>query len=240
MTLKTICDAIADEVGIDRLSTVVGNTSPGAYSMLRMVNKVGTALMKAYPWQDLRKEQTFTALGQEVQTDILPADFDRFISETFWDRTGQYLVSGPVTPTEWNSLKARSYASTTNRKFILRGGAVSVIPAFAGGESLAFEYVSQNWCQNAAGDTGKTAFSADDDTGVLDEELITLAGIAAYLKSKGLPVAVALGDLEQYADTLTGNDNASNPILVAADIFSGGRHFDGVPAVRVSLTDVLG
>lgn len=239
MTLKTICDAIADEVGIDRLATVVGNTSPGAYTLLRLVNKVGTALMKAYPWQDLRTEQTFTALGQEVQTSILPSDFDRFVPETFWDRTGQYLVSGPVSPTEWNSLKARAYASTTNRKFILRGGSVSVIPAFSGGESLAFEYISQNWCQDSGG-TGQTAFAADTDTGVLDEELITLAGIAAYLKSEGLPVAVALGDLDEYANRITGNDNASNPILVAADIFSGGRHFDGVPAVRVSLTDVLG
>lgn len=229
MTLLSICRDASDEIGIPQPASVAGNTDPIAQKLLRYSNKVGNSLMKAVPWQALRKEQTFTAIAGETQTGIIPADFDRFVPETFWDRSATALLSGPISSTEWGGLKASSYTGSI-RKFIYRGGVVSVVPVFAGGESLAFEYVSAKWVLATDGTTYKTAFSADTDTSMIDEELLTLGVAWEYLNGEGLPsqrVELAYRDrLKMMID----NDQPTAGVMIAADIFgSSTRHFDGTP-----------
>lgn len=226
MTLLTICRNAADEIGIDRPSSVVGNSQPDAQKLLRYANKTGTQLMKRVAWQVLRKERTFTSIAGETQTAILPSDFDRFVPETFWNRTDYYLISGPVGAVEWQGLKAFSYQGQV--KFAYRGGDVLLIPAPGAGKSLAFEYVSNQWCASSGG-TGQTAFAADTDVGTIDEELVTRGLKFTYLTDEGLPNAIAAQEFNDYLDLLIGNDQPSAGVMVAADIFGGGRHFDGQP-----------
>jgi len=232
MTLLTIVQGALDEVNGPDLATLAGNTDPSAKKMLRIVNKCGLDLMRAVPWQVLRKEQTFTTISGETQTAILPSDFDRFVPEAFWDRTEKRKIDGPVSSVEWQGLKATAY-SGTRRKYIYRGGAVSILPAYSAGNSLAFEYISKNWCQ-ASDETPQSAFAADTDTGILDEELLTLATRFAYLESEGLPSQMANRDLLTYMKKLVKNDQPTGGILSAGDIF-GGRHFTGAPIVDYSV-----
>ncbi len=230
MSLLTIIKNAADEIGVNRPVTVISNNDPEVTQLLRFANKVGTRLMKIPKsgWQAIRKEQTFTALGAEEQTAILPSDFDRFIPETFWDRSNDRLISGPIGAVEWQGFKARV---NTRKKFIYRGDSVFVSPAFGGGESLAFEYVSKNWCQSS-GSVGQTVWAADDDTGIIDEELMTLGIVFEFLQGQGLPSASAAVAFEEYFNQLLANDQPDTPILVAGDIFGGGRHFSGVPSAN--------
>lgn len=228
MSLLTICQDAADEIGITRPSTIASNTSDEAFKLLRYANRVGYRLMKAVPWQILRAEQTFTALAGETQTGILPDDFDRFIPETFWDRTNTTLVIGPVSSVEWNGLKANSYSDSTARKFILRGGAVSALPAFSGGESLAYEYVKNTWAQSS-GDAAQTKFQADTDTSLIDEELLTLGVIFEYLDGEGQPSQRAAVAYEERFGVLLKNDQPTAGVMLSADIFGGARRFSGAP-----------
>jgi hypothetical protein len=173
MTLLSIVQDAVDEVGVGPIATVAGNQDPLALKLLRLVNKGGKALMKSAVWQVLRKERTFTSIAGLEQTGTLPADFDRFVPETFWDRTNVKLISGPVSAVEWQGMVANDYAGEQT-KFIYRGDSVSIIPSYSAGVSLAFEYVSKNWCEDSGG-SGQTAFAADTDVGILDEELLTLS-----------------------------------------------------------------
>lgn len=238
MTLLTIARAVADEVGIDRPSSVIGNPQPEVQKLLRHANKVGIRMMKSVAWQVLRKEKTYTSISGETQTSILPSDFDRFVPETFWDRSASSLIVGPISATEWQSLKAGSYSGTP-RKFIYRGGDILVIPSYSAGSSLAYEYISKNWCQSSGG-TGQTAWAADTDTGVLDEELLTLGTKFVYLTDEGLPNAAAAQDFDTYFNTILGNDQPSAGVMVAGDIFNqgsafgGSRHFSGAPTANGS------
>jgi len=227
MTLLTIAKAVADEVGVDRPSSVIANPQPHVQKILRALNKSGTSLMKKVAWQILQKEKTATSLATEAQTGILPADFDRFIPETFWDRTSYQLISEAQTPVEWQMLKANSYAG--NPKYRLRGGIVYILPTMTGGHSLAFEYVSENWCATSGG-TGQSAWAADTDVGVLDEELLTLAGTLVYLTTELLPAGAAEMQFNDYFQTVLHNDQPDSGIMVAADIFGSGRHFTGTPS----------
>jgi hypothetical protein len=145
MTLLSICQDAADELNLPQPAVVAASSLDDDKKLLRMANKVGNKLMKAYPWQDLRKEQTFTATSGEAQSGVIPSDFDRFIPETFWDRSNEKLISGPISDVEWGSLKALSY-NGYQKKFIYRGDGVSIIPAMGGTESCAFSYASdRDW-----------------------------------------------------------------------------------------------
>ncbi len=232
MTLLTICQNAADETKGPRPASVHGNAAPEAQELLRLANKVGTHLMRSTVWQVLREEKTFTALAQETQTSIIPADFDRFIPETFWDRTNGVLVTGPIGPVEWQGLKAASYAGRP--KFAHRGGNILAVPAFDGGETLAFEYVSKNWVDtNGDGSGNASAWAADANTSILDEELMTLGVVYEFLAANGLPVNMAAFAYETRFALMIENDQPSESILVAGDIFGGGRHFGGAPTGNV-------
>lgn len=234
MSLLQICKDAADEVGIDRPASIVGNSQSDPQKLLRYAKKVGIHLMKKVAWQILRKEQTFTSILGETQTGILPADFDRFIPETFWDRSATKLISGPITAEQWQSLKANSYAG--DPKFIYRGGSVLIIPAPSAGNNYALEYVSNQWCQSALG-VAQTSWIADTDTGILDEELITLGLKYVYLTDEGLPNAIAAAEFNDYFGTMMTNDQPDSGVMVAADIFGGGWHYTGVPGSTLSLTN---
>lgn len=229
MTLLSIAQDAADEIGIYRPDSVASSTDPDAQKLYRLANKVGYGLMRVNAWQILTKEQTFTAISGETQTGILPDDFDRFIPEAFWDRSASRLISGPITEVQWQGLKAAYYQDSTLRRFIYRGGQISVIPGFAGGESLAFAYVSNEWAASSGG-TGQTKFEADDDTTVFNEDLFTAGLVYEYLKGEGLPFDAARAEYMDQFDRLIQNDQPSAKVLVTADLFAtASRHFDGVP-----------
>lgn len=227
-TLIEICRAVADKVQLERPLSVAGSTDPASQRLLALAQDAGDEIMRMYPWQELRKEQTFTALAQETQTSFLPSDFDRFIPETIWDRTNNRHLVGPISPSEWNARKAEA-SSEIPRRFILRGDAVAVIPIPAGGETYAFEYVSANWCESSGG-TGQSAWAADSDVAVIDGKLIEYHMIAAFLEGEGMPAGMALAQFQRRYDVLVGNDQSEIAILNGGDIFSHhSRHYSGVP-----------
>ena len=228
MSLLTICQDASNEIGISQPSSLASSTNPESQKLLRYAKKVGSTLAKGFPWQILRKEATFTSIGNETQTSILPSDFDRFVAETFWNKTDKTLMIGPISAVEWNSLKANAYDDDSKVKYVLRGDSILTVPAMTAGKSLAFEYVSTNWCQSLGG-VAQSTWVADTDTGILNEELITRGVIFEFLWGDGLPADVAYESFDQYYKVLMDNDNPDADILVAGDIFKGNRHFIGTP-----------
>ena len=120
MTLLTIANAVADETKGPRPATIATNTDPAAQNILRLINKVGNRLQKSFAWNILSKEGTVTASGSEtlIAAAALPADFDRIIPETFWDRGTNNLISGPISPVEWQGLKVQTYDSQSTSQLV--------------------------------------------------------------------------------------------------------------------------
>jgi len=240
-TLLQIADAVADATKGPRPVSIANNSEPDAQWILRAINKVGTRLMREFPWKKLRAEHTCTASGNEIvlAAASMPAGFDRFVAETFWDRDSNNLLSGPVGPVEWNGLKVQTYSSQ-NKKFIHRGrgaGDILTQPVFAAGVNLSFEYVANTWVDTAAGGANKSAFSIDTDvTDGIDSELLVLGCIFEWLSSEGQPAGKAAREYQEYFNMLVGNDMAgSSAVLVAGDLFAQNtRHFTGIPKASVS------
>mgnify|MGYP000153069284 FL=1 len=233
MTLLTICQDAADELQLTRPNSIVGNLDDDVRRLLRYANKVGKGLLRRAHLSALRKERAFTAVAGETQTGILPDDFDRFVPEAVWDRTNKNLIAGPVTATQWQGLKTYGYTDTENPKFAYRGGNVLLQPDMGGGESLAFEYVSNGWALTAVGGYSDT-WTLDTDVSVIDDELTTYGVILEWLLSESLPIGKTGKDFQDLLKTLIKNDQPTSGILAAADIWGRGRHFDGAPAVSGS------
>ena len=188
MSLLTIAQAVADFVGFERPTTVVGNTDPIARQLLVMVNREGVQLMRASTWPIITKEHPFNTVNG-TQNYALPTDFDRFVSGAAYNRTELDAMVGPITPQAYQAdrfgpvtggivQRCRLKASSNALRF-------DITPTPDSAESIGFEYVSSHWNQTSGG-TSQAAMAADTDVGILDETLIEMGVTWRYKQSHGL------------------------------------------------------
>lgn len=210
--LSIIQDAIARTGMYAAPSAAVGASDQGAALSVNLLNQTGKDLARRHTWQALLKEKTITTTATAEQSGAIPADFDRFVPNSFFNRTQNRPVVGPLTPEKWQWLQAQS-ASGIVHGFRLRGDAMLIYPTPPTSETWAYEYVSKYWC-GGADDTAPTqaAILADDDIFFLDDELLTLGLVWRLLKSKGLDYAEAFRDFEMLLNDRTGNDGGSTVI----------------------------
>lgn len=121
----------------------------------------------------------------------LPADFERPIDNTAWDRSRFWAMRGPQSPQQWQMYKSSVIGKATiERRYRFReiGGqtlfSIDPVPLDNQGR-LVIEYVSNGWCQSSLG-VRQTMWEADTDTGVVDEYLIGLGVLWYVLKRLGL------------------------------------------------------
>ena len=232
MTLLAIANDVADRTKGPRPATIAGNSNPDAQNILSVINKAGIWMMKAYGWDILTKEHTFTSVAGETQNGTgdnlaVPEDWDRFIPETCWDRDSNNLISGPISPVEWAGLKVQNY-SEQNKKFRYRAGQFITTPELGTGVTVAYEYIKKNWATGTGGE--KDLMDDDSDAPILDQELITRAATLEWLDAEGQPTAKAMRDFKTYFDQLVDNEMSSGNVSVVADIFAlNTRHFSGSP-----------
>jgi hypothetical protein len=131
-----------------------------------------------WDWQVLRREKQHTTVATETQTGMLPADFRRFVPDTFWDRTSKFKLSGPVPPHEWQTIKAWN-SSAVVPFFCVRNDAILTYPVPPAGRTYAFEYITKNVGKNLAG-TEISAFSVDTDTTWWTDELMITGVVMHY------------------------------------------------------------
>lgn len=209
MTLLSLAQDAADQIGIVRPSTVYGNAATEARKLLRYANQAGRHLVKM-DWQALRSEQTFTSLAQETQTSMIPSDLDHFLDETFWNRSRDRPLYGPKTPQEWQAIKATVTAAAIDT-YAYRGTAILINPVPTAGETFAFEYITTKFCQSSGG-TAQAAWAADTDTARISEELFTLGIVWRYKHGEGLAYTDDFNVCEEFRKKIYAQDQPRRTI----------------------------
>ena len=141
--LTIIQNAALVTIGTD-VSTTYSQT-PEVKELVYYAKQEGRELVKRGDWRVLRKEMTYTTLGQEEQTSFIPSDCDHFVSDTIWNRTRRLPIWGPVTPQEWQNIKAWTTSPIKDTVYI-RGSSALVAPVLPAGQTIAAEYITKNYC----------------------------------------------------------------------------------------------
>jgi hypothetical protein len=218
-----IADA-ADRLGVVRPTSVIGSADQQVRQLLALAQQEGKELARRYPWQVIVKEKTITATATETQTSAIPSDFDRFVSDTFYNRTKNRKVEGPLNAQEWADYKA-SVSTVLFDAFRVRGDSLLLAPTPSAGDTYAFEYVSTWWVATAAASTtpAQATWLADGDVGILSEEIMTLGVVWRFLRAKGLDYAEAFRSYEIAVTQRQGWDGGKRIVNMARGGFPSGR-----------------
>lgn len=211
MTMLSIIQDAADELSLPRPDVVAGSTDRQVRQLLAIANREGKEQTSTYAWQALIEQQTFTTVAAAIQPSAVPADFQRFIPDSFFNRTTMRQVSGPITPQAWQLLQARPAASTIYLAYRRRQGSFLITPTPPANETIAYEYISKNWALSSTS-VAKAKFTADDDTTYLDEDLVTLGIIWRFLAAKGLPYAEEKKTYEDSVEQAFGADGGAGAL----------------------------
>lgn len=200
MTLLTMVADAATKIGVSTPTTVIGNTDTEVTELLAYAQEEGYDLMRRHDWQLITAEKTFTSVATETQTGAIPSDFDRFVNETFWNRSRYSRLYGPLTPQDWQAIKANGSSPITDC-FRVRGSNILIQPVPPAGQTMAYEYIKNTFCQSS-GATAQAAWAADTDTGILNEKTMSQGIVVRFKMSKGIAYDE---DLAKY-ESMVAND----------------------------------
>jgi hypothetical protein len=150
----------------------------------------------------------------QPQGAALPADFDRFVPNSFFNRSTRRPMTGPITPRQHQWIQAQPVYSTVYLAFIERTGQFLIDPTPVAGNTIAYEYVSNQWAKSAGG-LGQTGYLADTDLAFLDEELIALGLRWRFLRAKGLDYAEEMATYEREVERAQARDGGSTALTLA-------------------------
>ena len=130
-----------------------------------------------------------------------PADFDRMVADSNWDRTDHWRNLGSRSSQDWQWLQGGVLSTGPRERYRIYNGNLRFFPALATVYNMAYEYVSSYWVVASGGSAGtKALFTLDTDTCVFPDDLM-LAGLKFYfLKAKKLDFGI---EMAEYASILS-------------------------------------
>lgn len=123
----------------------------------------------------------------------LPADFDRMVADTNWDRTNHWRNLGTKTSQEWQFLQGGVISIGPRERYRIYNNNLRIFSAITTPYNFAYEYVSNYWVIPSGETTAtQSQFEADSDTCIFPDDLM-MAGLKMYfLKAKKLDYSVEL------------------------------------------------
>jgi len=229
VTILAICqNALREISGFDVPGTIVGNQNETAVTVLAVLRREGMRLRK-FNWDALIAEGTIATVAGQASY-ARPDDFRHFANTSQWDRTNNLRLRGPTTPAEWQFLKGSVTGSTgtIERWFRVKGRQIFIHPTpETDNETIAYEYYSTNWVVVQSDGSTAAEITSDNDTVLLDDEVLTLGVKWRFLKAKGIPWEAEYREYEDMVQSLLGQ-NGGSPV-VALDKPSFADRLTSVP-----------
>ena len=198
MSLLTIAQGLARNVGMQVPTSVVGSTMREWQEALQFANETGEELARRVDWGALQASATLTGDGTN-KVHALPAGFSR-LTKGIAIRTATATLR-PLSQAEWGGLTP---VQGTPRYFLLEGSNVTLWPFLANAETVTASYQSQYWTS-----AGSDAFTVDSQTSLIDEDLFLKGLIARWRRQKGMDYADFEAEYEAALQDFAGFDDRS-------------------------------
>lgn len=194
MTLLTIVQDALNEIGDTEVpESIVGNVNQTAKQCLALANRALREVARRTNWQPLSRTATITTVASQQEYD-LPSDFGGIVNDTMWNTSQRREVS-KVSAQDWALLESWSTTDTVSLFYRIfrdpsgNGQKVQLYPAPGSAETITYEYRSNGLTASSGGTVQGNSFLADDDTALLDEDIITLGVNWMFREAKGYPYA---------------------------------------------------
>jgi hypothetical protein len=167
----------------------VGSQDQTVVQMLGLLSSAGQDLCTMFDWQFLHKTFTLNlVVGQTLYP--LPADWNGFVNDTFWNNTTRLPLIGPVPPSIWrmlNQIELYNPAQAT--------------------DMCQADYYSRGWLQDSTNPTiYRDNAQNDSDILLLDSRLLVLLLKLRWREAKKFDTTTELQDFTLGFDAITGRD----------------------------------
>lgn len=182
------------------------------FAQVITVNNLTTVTM------DMNANQSGTVTLTFAQNQFpMPSDWKSQISSTEWNRTTRWPLLGIKSPQEWQTYKGGIVSAGPRQRFRIWQNKLCINPSPPDGQILAFEYISNGWVIGADG-TRKTKVTADTDTFVFSNSLMTTGLKSQWKSSKGLDPSFDLAEFRWLLENEKATDKSA-PVLSLAPQF---------------------
>ena len=206
---QIINDALV-EVGLTSVTDPFAESDSNVVQMCTFLKSVGREVLHQHEWTILRKEHSFTTVFG-TSTYAMPTDFHSMHDQSGWNRTNRLPLGGPLSPQEWQYLKARLVGVVFTVLFRPMAGLIYLYPDTntPGGYNIAFEYQSDGWVRRPAlpADTYHDFPIAVDDIIQFDSLVMSRGLKLAWLKAHGFDTTSAQQDYETALNFAKGHDS---------------------------------
>lgn len=218
-------DTVENSVTVSNMSSIVGLTSTGTFSV------VGSGInTDTYCSTATGSTVTLSQVASETATGVslsfcqtkytMPSDFDRWIDRTEWDKSRHWEMLGPETAQQWQWLKSGFISTGPRIRFRPLGGYFQIWPAQTVNDVLGFEYVSNQWVLSAAAIAAgvtpdKSSFTVDTDICVFPDRLMVLGLKLAYFTVKGFDTTNFQKLFDAELSISKANDSGSQTLSMA-------------------------
>ena len=212
MTALELAREASAAAGLEEITTL-GSGEDGRQAMA-LLNRAGRDLAEKRGtwgncWPDLNRIQRIEVVsGREFYP--LPAGFGGLIPDTAWDSTRRWPAVGPVSPSEWATLK-NSVVGSASPSFFWRvwmdrssnRQSIQVHPIPTVDGTFEVNYLSSFWVSEVEGGVPTRArVTSDSDVPILPDELMILALEWRLRSAEGLAFSVQLGEFELRKDRI--------------------------------------
>ncbi len=236
MSLLSIVKEAAAIIGLEDYSQVIGNSDSDVRQLRALLQQGGNMISNMTnadggAWSVLERIYEFPTTENETEYD-LPADFQRLITETVWQKDKYWKMRGSATPRQWEMVRNRQAKTPYNVFRILRtqngvtqvgeNQAPQVVRKFTlepePGENitLVYEYISNAWWVSENGEFKRRA-TADTDESVFGDHLHVLDLVWRFKNANSLEYASELALFEMERDRLLIQDAATEYISAGID-----------------------
>jgi hypothetical protein len=207
MTLLSVCQEAAIELSQTEPTSVFSTTDKFAKELRVQASKSAVAIMKAYDWQVLTKRATIAGDGSAT-TFNLPSDYDRMALKTNLASSASNMDLVKATDLDqWDYFQNHT-STTVPGYWMVLGGQIQITPAPGAGVVHSYYYISRNVVSG-----NQATFSADGDTLVVPERLLTMSLIWRWRASKRLEYAEDMQNFNIAFGEETAKDKGSRMLI---------------------------
>ena len=180
-----------------------------------LLSSCGKSLVHMRQWTHLIQEWSFTTVANQGQYPF-PPDYHNMIDQSGWNRTNRLPLGGPMSPQEWQYLKARLVGVVFTVLFRPRDQSIFIYPDVntPGGYQISFEYVSKWWVSSVATPNQPSSDYPQNSSDLVwfDSQLIMQFLKLKFMQAKGFDTTALQQDFDETFERVCGDD-APSPIL---------------------------